>query len=171
MGFQYNLKNNSISYCTLDALKAFEAKWIMVNCNMKSLVDKYSITYVTEDKKDIYIENIPKRVSDSLRNFYVALIRKCEIGNRKSNSMTMMDMTMLCTEYEDLQADQRDFHIKFGCRSLNLVDICDIQCMYRLPGEGLFMVVWKNEPKSIYIMNGGIYDGRWDENSFSKISR
>lgn len=170
MGYLYNMRTNSISYCTMDSIPASNTKWIMVNCNMKSLVDKYSIAYVTEDKKDIYIENLPKGVSDSLRNFYTAVIRKCEIGNRRAGSMTMADMTTLCTEYEDLQANHHDFHVKFGGRALGFMDICEIQCMYRIPGDGLFMVVWRNEPKSIYIMNGGIYDGRWNENSSSPIS-
>lgn len=164
MGFQYDLKNNSISYCTLDPIEVSNTNWITANCNMKSLADKYSIVHITEDKKDIYIENIPKGVSRSLQNFWVALIRKCEIGNRRPGNMTMVDMVALCTEYEDLHANQHDFQLKFGGRALGFMDICDMQCMYRIPGDGLFMVVWKNEPKSIYIMNGGIYDGRWNEN-------
>lgn len=164
MGFQYNLKNDSISYCSIDPIEASNTKWIIANCNMKSLADKYSIVYITEDKKDIYIENIPKGVSKSLQNFWVAIIRKCEIGNRKPGNMTMVDMATLCTEYDDLPVNHHDFQVKFGGRALGFMDICDMQCMYRIPGDGLFMVVWKNEPKSIYIMNGGIYDGRWNEN-------
>ena len=163
MGFQYDLRNDSISYCTLDPIKASNTKWIIVNRNMKALSDKYSIVHTTEDKKNIYIENIPKGVS-SLQNFWVAVIRKYEIGNEKPGNMTMTDIVSLCTEYEDLQADKNDFQIKFGSRALGFMDIYDIQHMYRTPGDGIFMVVWKNEPKSIYIMNGGIYDGRWNEN-------
>ena len=160
MGFHYDMKNNSISYCTLDTIEAYNTKWIMANYNTKSLADKYSITYVTEDKKNIYIENIPKEVSDSLRNFYTAVIRKCETGNGKRSSMTMLDMFMLYREYDDLPVCQQDFYIKIGSRPLGIMDICDIQCMYKMPADGLFMVVWNNEPKSIYIMNGGIYDDR-----------
>ena len=154
MGFLYSLKDNSISYCTLDPIKASNTEWIMINHNMKSFIDKYSTTYVTKDRKDIYIENIPKEVSNSLRNFYTAMIRKCELENG-SCSMTMMDMSLLCTKYKDLQANQQDFYVKFGGKLLKSMDIYKIQCMYKMPVDGLFMVIWNNEPKSIYIMNGG----------------
>lgn len=170
MPYQYSLANNSMSYCTLDPLEAAKRTWLVVNNNMKAIHGKYSTVHITEDKKDIYIENIPLKSPVSLQNFWAAMIRKCEIGNRDPGHLSMKEVLDICTEYEDLQSSQTEFQIRFGGRSIGLMDICDISTMYKIPRDGLFMVVWKKEPKSIYIMNGGIYDDRWDENCISKLS-
>lgn len=171
MPYQYDLANNTISYCTQNALEAAKNTWCVKNNNMRAIHDKYSTVHISEDKKDIFIENIPSKSPRSLQNFWAAMIRKCEIGERRAGHMSMKEVVDICTEFEDLQSNPTDFQIKFGGHSLGLMDICDISTMYRIPRDGLFMVVWKKEPKSIYIMNGGIYDDRWDENCTSELSK
>lgn len=171
VGYQYDLERNSISYSTLNGLVSAKAKWVPVNDYTKNLKEKYTTVFMTEDGKNIYIKNLPVNVSDDLRNFYTSIIRMIETETSENRQITLQEITNCVSKYEDLESNSDSFNIRFSAKPLAFLDITDIYIMYNMRVDDLFMVIWKNEPNSIYIVNGGVYIDRWCENFISQVSR
>lgn len=169
MGYQYDLERNVINYSTLSGLEAAKTNWIPVNDYTKNLKEKYTTVFMTEDKKDIYIKNLPICVSDDLRNFYTSVIRMLETSDNRQ--ATLQEITNCISKYEDLKSNPNSFNIRFAAKPLAFLDITNIYIMYKMKVDDLFMVIRKDEPNSIYIVNGGVYIDRWCENFISQISR
>lgn len=154
--YNYDLKMDRLSYCTLDdPVLISKEKWNESN-SIKILERSYSQVYTTESG-DIYISNIPKKVNDSLRNFWTLSILFAE--KNKDKEIKLQDLIKICSGQQrstDMKINISDFYLKVTGKKLSLLDVGEVTAIYKFPSSEMIMMTKKSEPRDIYLMNGGM---------------
>ena len=154
--YNYDLKTDKLSYCTLDnPVLISKEKWNEVN-SIKLLEKHYSQVYMTESG-DIYITNIPKKVNDSLRNFWTLSILFAE--KNKDKEVKLQDLIKICSgqhKSTDMKINTSEFYLKVTGKKLSLMDVGEVTAIYKFPSSEMIMITKKSEPRDIYLMNGGM---------------